>query len=154
MKLFEIQTHLEADDVAEEFAGGVADHGDPGDDTVLAEEAPQDHVSLPDVRQVSALQEDLVRHGLAGEALPGDGAVELAVSHRHQSVDQAGGRQGGGELCNGQILQRLLHGATLLPTNPSKPSLGFWKSLYLTNFPYLEKTSFSWSSFRSNLAPL
>ena len=46
------ESHLEADDVAEEFTGSEAEHGDPSDDSVLAEEAAEDHVPLPDVGQV------------------------------------------------------------------------------------------------------
>ena len=46
------ESHLEADDVAEEFAGSEAEHGDASDDSVLAEEAAEDHVPLPDVGQV------------------------------------------------------------------------------------------------------
>ena len=45
-------SHLEADDVAEEFAGGVADHGDSSNKSVLAEETAKDHVPLPDIGQV------------------------------------------------------------------------------------------------------
>ena len=92
------RSHLEADDVAEKFARSVANHGDSSDDTVLAEEAPEDHVPLPDVGQVPGLQEDLVGHGLVGESVPGERAVYLAVSHPDQAVLQAGGGQAGGEL--------------------------------------------------------
>ena len=34
------------------------------------------------------LQEDLVGGGLAGEAVPGGGAVELTVAHSEHRVDQ------------------------------------------------------------------
>ena len=46
------ESNLEADHVADEVAGGSADHGDSGDGAVLGEEAPEDHVPLPDARQV------------------------------------------------------------------------------------------------------
>ena len=45
-------SHLEADNVAEEFAGGETDHGDAGDEAVLAEEGSQDHVPLPHIGQI------------------------------------------------------------------------------------------------------
>ena len=49
------ESHLEADNVAEKFPGGVADHGDSSDDSVLAEEAAKDHVPLPDIGQIPGI---------------------------------------------------------------------------------------------------
>ena len=45
-------SHLEADDVAGDFASSEADHGDCSDDAVLAEEAAEDQVPLPDIGQI------------------------------------------------------------------------------------------------------
>ena len=52
------RSHLEADNIAEKFPGGVADHGDSSDDSVLAEETAKDHVPLPDIGQISEVLTD------------------------------------------------------------------------------------------------
>ena len=49
------ESHLEADDITEKFPGGVADHGDSGDDSVLAEETAKDHVPLPNIGQIPGI---------------------------------------------------------------------------------------------------
>ena len=49
------RSYLEADNVAEELAGSVADHGDSSDDSILAEETAQDHVPLPDIGQIPGI---------------------------------------------------------------------------------------------------